>query len=164
MNKTTKIIIAGAAAAIGMLIAGYIWVNNDRQAAVDTFNAFSGAMMEMDLPKAQSMASGEAHAALGMLAEILDSDDPILTIEWSKNPPNYEFVHADGELRVTDHNMRSVDNRGGIPTILRKTDGKWYVEEVAVWIHDKDITISAYFPIDPESLERTLEAWEQGLK
>lgn len=163
MNKTTKIIVAGAAAAIGMLIAGYIWVNNDRQAAVDTFNAFSEAMLELDMLKAQSMARGEAHAALGMLAEILDSDDPILTIEWSKNPPNYEFVHADGELRAVNHNI-GVDV-GNPTTILRKTDGKWYVEEIAVLIYAKDrIRMWYYSPTTPETLERRLELLEQERK
>ena len=168
MNKTTKIIIAGAAAAIGMLIAGYLWVNNDKQAAVNTFNAFSDAMLEMDIPKAQGMARGEAHAALGMLAQVLESDDPILTIEWSKNPPNYEFVHADGELRVTDRNMRDVGStgsNGGFPTILRKTDGKWYVEEIAVLIYAKDrIRMWYYSPTTPETLERRLELLEQERK
>ena len=127
MNKTTKIIIAGAAAAIGMLIAGYIWVNNvqeaNKQAAIDTFNAFSDAMLDLDIPKAQSMARGKAHAALGIFAQFVDMTNPDITVESPEKPPVNEFIYADGELRVAS-------DGGEISVILRKTDGEWYVESI----------------------------------
>ena len=155
MNKTTKIIIAGAAAAIGMLIAGYIWVNNDRQAAVDTFNAFSGAMMEMDIPKAQSMARGEAHAALGMLAQVLESGDLSLV---KIKPLGNRFVFADGELRFTNE----WDDES---TVLRKTDGEWYVEKIFAAIsisnNEQGRSVTGDLYITPASLESILKSLGQ---
>ncbi|MDE0022622.1 MAG: hypothetical protein OXT69_14730 [Candidatus Poribacteria bacterium] len=122
----TKKIIAAAAVAVGILIGGYLWINNaqkaDKQAAIDTFNAFSEAMLELDIPKAQSMARGEAHASLLLLAQLLDKSVNI-KVEPSEKPPVHEFIYADGELRV-------LSDGGENLTVLRKTDGKWYVEDL----------------------------------
>ena len=132
MNNKTKtlatLIAAAAAAAAVILIGGYLWVNNsgeaDKQAAIDTFNAFTEAMLELDIPKAQSMARGEAHAELVLLAQILDNSDNV-EVSGQEKPSidEFKFIYADGELRVAA-------DGGDIPTVLRKTDGKWYVEEM----------------------------------
>ena len=122
----TKKIIAAAAVAVGILIGGYLWINNaqkaDKQAAIDTFNAFSEAMLELDIPKAQSMARGEAHASLLLLAQLLDKSVNI-KVKPSEKPPANEFIYADGELRVLSDSGKNL-------TVLRKTDGEWYVEEL----------------------------------
>ena len=125
MNKTTTL-IAAAAAAAAILIGGYLWINNDeeadKQAAIDTFNAFTEALMELDIPKAQSMARGEAHAELDRIAQLLDNSVKI-TATPPEKPPINEFVYKRGELRV-------LSDGGENLTVLRKTDGKWYVEEM----------------------------------
>ena len=125
MNKTTTL-IAAAAAAAAILIGGYLWINNDekadKQAAIDTFNAFTEALMELDIPKAQSMARGEAHAELVLLAQLLNMSVNI-KVKPSGKPQVDEFVYKDGELRA-------VSDGGKNLTVLRKTDGKWYVEEL----------------------------------
>ena len=246
MAKTTKIIVAAAAAATGILIGGYIWLNSadgergapidsgltleeqsprltplsavkstggsasdgaavqqeavqtdgnqtaaaqvsnadhetaaavsveaeteedaaeaaDKQAAIDTFNAFNEAMKTFDIAKAQSMARGQAHTLLGLIGQAMVESDNI-TVKSSEKPPVNEFVYADGELRVTAN--------GGMPTVLRKTDGEWYVEEIPAMVSgSKTITDeqgnvldhieTGALPLNPESLEMISEITEE---
>ncbi|MDE0022623.1 MAG: sigma-70 family RNA polymerase sigma factor [Candidatus Poribacteria bacterium] len=245
MAKTTKIVVGAAVAAAGILIGGYLWLNNagaepesaisaltleeqsprvtplsavkttggesafdspaiqseavqvdgeasaaalvsnadhettmaapveteaeedaveeaDKQAAIAAFKAFQNAMRALDLEKAQSMARGEAYDSLGLFAQLLDQADN-LEVHPPENPPVDEFVYADGELRV------SVD--GGLPTVLRKTDGEWYVESMPAAISSSKTVKDEHgnvlehietgnLPLTPESLELISEIAE----
>ena len=97
----------------------------DKQAAIDVYNSFSEAMKTFDIAKAQSMARGQAHAVLSLLAQLLDKSDDI-TVKPPEKPPVNEFVYADGELRVIAD--------GGMPTVLRKTEGEWHVESIPAFV------------------------------
>ena len=236
MAKTTKIIVAAAAAATGILIGGYIWLNSadgergaqidsgltleeqsprltplsavkstggsasdgdavqqeavqtdgnqtaaaqvsnadhetaaaavsveaeteedaaeaaDKQAAIDTFNAFNEAMKTFDIAKAQSMARGQAHTLLGLIGQAMVESDNI-TVKSSEKPPVNEFVYADGELRVIAD--------GGMPTVLRKTDGEWHVESIPAFVSSsktvKDEQGNVLDHVDTGSLPMTPE-------
>ena len=135
----------------------------DKQAAIDTFNAFNEAMKTFDIAKAQSMARGQAHTLLGLIGQAMVESDNI-TVKSSEKPPVNEFVYADGELRVTAN--------GGMPTVLRKTDGEWYVEEIPAMVSgSKTITDeqgnvldhieTEALPLNPESLEMISEITEK---
>ena len=132
----------------------------DKQAAIDTFNAFSEAMKTFDFETAQSMARGQAHATLGLLAQLIGQSDNI-TIQPPKKPPVNEFVYANGELRVIGN---SASDAIPIPTVLRKTDGKWYVEEIPALVSSSktvkdeqgnvlDHVETGSLHLSPESLE-----------
>ena len=97
----------------------------DKQAAIDVYNSFSEAMKTFDIAKAQSMARGQAHAVLSLLAQLLDKSGDI-TVKPPEKPPVNEFVYADSELRVISD--------GGMPTVLRKTDGEWHVESIPAFV------------------------------
>ncbi len=134
----------------------------DKQAAIAAFKAFQDAMRALDLEKAQSMARGEAYDSLGLFAQLLDQADN-LEVHPPEKPPVDEFVYADGELRV------SVD--GGLPTVLRKTGGEWYVESMPAAISSSKTVKDEHgnvlehietgnLPLTPESLELISEIAE----
>ena len=136
----------------------------DKQAAMDTFNAFSEAMKTFDFEKAQSMARGQAHAALGLLAQLIGQSESI-TVQPPEKPPVNKFVYANGELRVIGN---SDSDAIPIPTVLRKTDGKWYVEEIPALVSSSrivkdeqgnvlDHAKTKSLPLSPESLEMITE-------
>ena len=124
----------------------------DKQAAIDVYNAFSEAMKTFDIAKAQSMARGQAHAVLSLLAQLLDKSDDI-TVKPPEKPPVNEFVYADGELRVIADS--------GMPTVLRKTDGEWYVESIPAFVSSsktvKDEQGNVLDHVDTGSLPMTPE-------
>ncbi len=99
----------------------------EKQAAIDSFNTFQDAMTAFDFEAALSMARGEAHETLSLFAQLLDQADNFTVIPPEKPPVN-QFIYADGELRVVS------DGGLGLPTILRKTDGQWYVESMPAGI------------------------------
>ncbi len=104
----------------------------DKQAAIDTFNAFQDAMSTFDLETALSMARGEAYESLSLFAQLIDQADN-LKVQPPEEPPVNKFIYADGELRV----VSGGDGGNGLgltPTILRKTGDKWYVESMPVGI------------------------------
>ncbi len=244
MTKTTKIVVGAAVAAAGILIGGYLWLNNadaerepiegaltleeqsprmtplsavkstggesasgsasvqsetgqidseasaapqasnadhettaaapveaeteedaeeaDKQAAIAVFKAFEAAMLTLDIEKAQSMARGQAHAVLGSLAQTLaDKGDSNVTSRPPEQQLDYKFVYADGEMRVTSNG-----DHGDVPLILRKTDGKWYVESIPAFvsasktIRDEQGNVlehidSGDLPLTPENVELT---------
>ena len=124
----------------------------DKQAAIDVYNSFSEAMKTFDIAKAQSMARGQAHAVLSLLAQLLDKSDDI-TVKPPEKPPVNEFVYADGELRVIAD--------GGMPTVLRKTDGEWHVESIPAFVSSsktvKDEQGNVLDHVDTGSLPMTPE-------
>ena len=245
MTKTMKIIVAAAVAAAGILIGGYLWLNNaddnrgapidsgltleeqsprmtplsavrstggesasdsasnqpeavqtgseasaagqtsnadaetttaasveaeteedaeeaDKQAAIAVFKAFEEAVLALDIEKALSMARGQAHAVLGSLAQALaEKGDSNMTSRPPDQPLDYKYVYADGELRVTSNG-----DRGDVPLILRKTDGKWYVESIPAFVSASKTTRDAQgnvlehidtgdLPLTPENVELT---------
>ena len=124
----------------------------DKQAAIDVYNSFSEAMKTFDIAKAQSMARGQAHAVLSLLAQLLDKSGDI-TVKPPEKPPVNEFVYADSELRVISD--------GGMPTVLRKTDGEWHVESIPAFVSSsktvKDEQGNVLEHVDTGSLPMTPE-------
>ncbi|MDE0022621.1 MAG: sigma-70 family RNA polymerase sigma factor [Candidatus Poribacteria bacterium] len=127
----------------------------EKQAAIDTFNAFSEALTTFDFETAQSMARGEAYETLGLFAQLFDQAEN-LEIHPPEKPPVNKFVYADGELRVTTD--------GGLPTILRKTGDKWYVESMPAGISSsqtiKDEHGNVLDHIETGTLPLTVESLE----
>ena len=127
----------------------------EKQAAIDTFNAFSEALTTFDFETAQSMARGEAYETLGLFAQLFDQADN-LEIHPPEKPPVNKFVYEDGELRVTTD--------GGLPTILRKTGDKWYVESMPAGISSsktiKDEHGNVLDHIETGTLPLTVESLE----
>ena len=134
----------------------------DKQAAIAVFKAFENAMLTLDIEKALSMARGQAHAVLGSLALALaEKGDSNMTSRSPDQPLDYKYVYADGELRVTSNG-----DRGDAPLILRKTDGKWYVESVPAFVSASKTTRDEHgnvlehidtgdLPLTPENVELT---------
>ncbi len=134
----------------------------DKQAAIAAFIAFEDAMMALDIEKALSMARGQAHAVLDTLAQTLATrGDANITTPPPEQRLGHKFVYADGELRATS-NGDNVD----VPVILRKTDGKWYVESIPAFvsvsktIRDEQGNVLEHvdtgeLPLTPENIELT---------
>ncbi len=135
----------------------------DKQAALDTYKAFQDAMLALDIEKAQSMARGEAYETLSLFAQLLAQADNFML----KSPDTAlvsRVVYADSEMRVTTDS--------GLPTVLRKTDGKWYVESMPAFVSGSKTTRdeqgnvlehidSGDLPSTPENVELTEKILER---